>query len=168
MSYDSELAQHAAALDRPRVQCLPEKSEVIVLQVLSRADLAARADSGAELRAAPFDPLLPALAGVLVLGVGSAATDLGAELAGALVAEQWAALAGLPSAGRGWISGRPAHRDALANLLAPAFVAHTESVGQNDILPYADALAHLESWPSPIFDPTPLVKKDFGYWNPFT
>jgi hypothetical protein len=105
----------------------------------------------------------------LVLGTGHTNDDLGMELARALVAEQLAALAGLPSTAWGWIPGQPAHQDVLASLLAPAFVAHTgPDVGVQDaIWPYADALAHLEAWPSPALDPATLVKKTPGYWNPF-
>ncbi len=122
---------------------------------------------------AHFARRICARAGMMVLGTGRVGDDLSAELARALVAEQLAMLAGLPLASWGWITSRPAHHAALASLLAPAFVAHDETVGQDITLPpkgpklYADALAHLEAWSPPVLDPAALIKKAPGYWNPF-
>jgi len=123
-----------------------------------------------------------AQAGVMVLemGAGRAAADQATELAQALVAEQLAALAGLSPTSWGWVPGRPAHHDVLATCFPAAFIAHDVGAGRPDgqvqdrPLPYTvgdalpQAIARLETWSPPALDPTTLIKKAPGYWNPFT
>jgi hypothetical protein len=136
----------------------------------------------------PFDDVethfarrICAQAGVMILGVGTGRDeDLDRELAQMLVAEQLAALAGLPPTSWGWVPGRLIYRDALATCFPSAFIArqHKPSAGQGPclwqggVLSCADALqqaiAYLEAWPPPALEPATLVKKDVGYWNPFT
>lgn len=115
-----------------------------------------------------------AQAGVTFLGLGHAGDALAASAARALVAEQLAALAGLPPPFWGWVPARPAHREFLAALFPDAFIAHPQGTdaGPDDDPSHEDTtsriLVYLENWPTPTHDPATLVKKAPGYWNPFT
>lgn len=154
-----------------------------VLAALTGLDAVVLADAGPT--EAHFARRICAQAGVMVLdaaagAVGAAAAAAVAantvadELAGALVAEQLAALAGLPPTSWGWVPGQATHQSVLASLFPAAFIARTGSgVAQDETcsVPHADALsqaiARLESWPLPTIDPASRVNKGPGYWNPF-